>query len=96
MALRSAQGSRFADLIIASQKKPGHCCPAGRDVRERFLLFLPALDQFVVVDGQGLFLLVLVLDLERSEVAALDGIRIPVGQIVLFGELRTDIAPDTA
>src|SRR5690606_10723385 len=53
-------------------------------------LFLPALDRFVVVDGLGLFLLVL--DLERRrDVALRHSILVPVFEVVLFGHLRPEI-----
>src|SRR5689334_21707783 len=52
---------------------------------------LPALDQLVVVDGLWLFLLVRDLELRR-EVALGNGILVPVLEIVLLGELRSDVA----
>src|SRR5690606_36221550 len=58
------------------------------------LVLLPALHQFVIVDGDGLFLLVLDLELRRK-VALRDSILVPIFDIVLLREFRPDIALDS-
>ena len=62
--------------------------------RGRFALLLPALDEFVVVDRERLFLLVLDLQLRRK-VALRDGILVPVFEIVLFGAASDPCRPCT-
>ena len=54
-------------------------------------LLLPALDQLVVIDGDWLFFFVVDLQL-RSKVTLLDGILVPISDVMFLGEFRADIA----
>src|SRR5690606_2968081 len=58
------------------------------------LVLLPALHQFVIGDGDGLFLLVLDLEL-RPKVALRDSTLVPMFDLVLLREFRPAIALDS-